>query len=112
MRQKSHQASRALLSSEPSLPQGMETRGLRSLGAAPFSRSINSLNLFDDWAVFRSNSPTHFTMIKSFIFLRLSTTITALLCALGSSAHAQTPHWIWHPNDGQSATNGEIRFFR
>src|ERR1051326_7425530 len=28
------------------------------------------------------------------------------------TAHAQTPHWIWHPNNGQAATNGEVRFFR
>src|SRR5688572_7936624 len=29
-----------------------------------------------------------------------------------SLAPAQTPEWIWHPNDGQSPTNGEVRFFR
>ncbi len=28
------------------------------------------------------------------------------------SAHPQTPEWIWHPNSGQSATNGEHRVFR
>lgn len=25
---------------------------------------------------------------------------------------AQTPEWIWHPNSGQAATNGESRLFR
>ena len=25
---------------------------------------------------------------------------------------AQTPEWIWHPNSGQAATNGEVRLFR
>ena len=25
---------------------------------------------------------------------------------------AQTPEWIWHPNSGQTATNGEVRLFR
>jgi len=27
-------------------------------------------------------------------------------------AAAQTPEWIWHPNSGQAATNGEVRLFK
>jgi putative heme-binding domain-containing protein len=28
------------------------------------------------------------------------------------SSQAQTPEWIWHPNNGQPPANGEVRFFR
>src|SRR5262245_50549200 len=43
------------------------------------------------------------------------------LCAFAASffetsslaqTQAQTPEWIWHPNAGQSATNGEVRQFK
>jgi len=51
-------------------------------------------------------------MTKSFISLPLFATVAAVLCILGFSAHAQTPQWIWHPNGGETATNGEVRFFR
>ena len=29
-----------------------------------------------------------------------------------TSAPAQTPEWIWHPDAGQAATNGEVRWFK
>ncbi len=31
---------------------------------------------------------------------------------LAAVAQAQTPEWIWHPNDGQPPGIGEVRFFR
>lgn len=33
------------------------------------------------------------------------------MCALAQS-QSPTPEWIWHPNGGQAATNGEVRWFR
>src|SRR6185295_9429462 len=41
--------------------------------------------------------------------------IFALFVALTAAVRAAdspAPQWIWHPNDGAAATNGEIRFFR
>jgi putative heme-binding domain-containing protein len=41
--------------------------------------------------------------------------VLVLLVAFASAAFAADPpkpQWIWHPNDGGGATNGEIRFFR
>jgi len=37
---------------------------------------------------------------------------SALLVATSHAADAPKPLWIWHPNDGQTATNNEVRFFR
>jgi putative heme-binding domain-containing protein len=39
----------------------------------------------------------------------LPSLFTVLLATL---AHAQTPEWIWHPNDGQPPSGGEVRLFR
>lgn len=44
-------------------------------------------------------------------------TFRLCLCTIGaalsvSTVCAQTPEWIWHPNQGQSPTNGETRLFR
>ncbi len=39
--------------------------------------------------------------------------LTFLLASLLATVlHAQTPEWIWHPNDGQPPGRGEVRFFR
>lgn len=32
--------------------------------------------------------------------------------AFSPTLRAQTPEWIWHPNQGQATTNGETRLFR
>lgn len=36
----------------------------------------------------------------------------ALLVCPSHAADTPPPQWIWHPNGGNAATNGEIRFFR
>ncbi|MCL4787675.1 MAG: c-type cytochrome [Verrucomicrobia bacterium] len=38
--------------------------------------------------------------------------IFLLASLLATVLHAQTPEWIWHPNDGQPPGRGEVRFFR
>ncbi len=38
--------------------------------------------------------------------------ISLLASLLATVLHAQTPEWIWHPNDGQPPGRGEVRFFR
>jgi putative heme-binding domain-containing protein len=47
----------------------------------------------------------------------ITRTFCLCLCTFGAglfplSTVAQTPEWIWHPNEGQTPTNGEHRFFR
>ncbi|HEU0039027.1 MAG TPA: hypothetical protein VFR76_07115, partial [Verrucomicrobiae bacterium] len=51
-------------------------------------------------------------MTNSFVFRRHVPALAALICLFSLCAKAQTPQWIWHPNNGQAATNGEVRFFR
>ena len=33
-------------------------------------------------------------------------------CLLPLAGFSQTPEWIWHPDQGQAATNSEVRYFR
>jgi len=47
---------------------------------------------------------------SAFVPHRSGVALLSLLLCLHASA--QTPEWIWHPNDGAAATNGEIRFLR
>ena len=45
-------------------------------------------------------------------FLKILSGFVLFASALSGILQAQTPHWIWHPNNSQPATNGEVRFFR
>lgn len=38
--------------------------------------------------------------------------LSVLLVSIASAAESPKPQWIWHPNGGNSATNGEVRYFR
>ncbi|HNQ72396.1 MAG TPA: c-type cytochrome [Verrucomicrobiota bacterium] len=43
---------------------------------------------------------------------RFPLVVLSLAVVLGPSLSAQTPEWIWHPNDGQPVANQEQRIFR
>ncbi len=50
------------------------------------------------------------TMQSRRFALLLLTSLT--LRTFATAAEPAKPQWIWHPNDGAAATNGEVRFFR
>ncbi len=46
------------------------------------------------------------------LFHTLAALALALLLIFSISLRAQTPEWIWHPNQGKAPAENEVRFFR
>lgn len=52
------------------------------------------------------------TLIRRVLNPTRSHLLPVLTLLLATSAQAQTPEWIWHPNEGKAPASGEVRLFR